>query len=281
MNLTKLALFLTVSLLLASPPSFAASRCIHLGDSQSSASPFAKALQKNFADKDYQVFTYARPSSRTSHWSDVSVANKQGPALTKAKFKFYPTRNSLAPEDEMTKINDIEPVSWAEKVFAHHKKKAPLDCIILQFGDNIDNWKSNQKLLSIVKKMKSETGKCFWVAPTWSEPEKGYSHMSDNKKISIRKEIEKSLQGYDCQLISTTGHGDKVDYSFKDKLKKLGRYTSDGLHLNQAGGKMWADAAFEQIFPALDCPQKHLEKSIKEINKLTDQLASPTSDTCQ
>lgn len=190
--------FLSLSVLQASD------RCIHLGDSQSSASPFSKALQQDLASMNYQVYTYARPSSRTSHWADAKISSIQGPKLTKGEFVFY---------------------------------------------------------------------------PTWSEPDRGHAHMNDKKKIEIRREIEKSLKSYDCQLVSTTGYGDNIDYSFKENLKSIGRYTSDGLHLNKTGGKMWADEVFAQIKPTL---QGHsaLREDLQEMENVSNSLSSPTQKSC-
>lgn len=259
---------------------FTSGRCIHLGDSQSSASPFAKTLQQNLASVDHQVYSYARPSSRTSHWADAAIANKQAPGLSKNGFKFYPTKNKIAVDETQVSLSDSESKAWAEKVFTHHQQKAPLDCIILQFGDNIDSVKSNKKLLEMVKKYKSETGKCYWVTPTWSEPERGYSHMNDQKKIQIRKEIEESLKNYDCQILSTTGHGANVDYSFKKKLQSIGKYTSDGLHLNEKGGKMWADEVFAQMKPSL-LTDRSVEEDIKSIDDISKSLNSPESTSCK
>lgn len=127
--------------------------------------------------------------------------------------------------------------------------------------------------------MKSKTGKCFWVSPTWSEPDRGYAHMNDKKKIEIRREIEKSLKSYDCQLVSTTGYGDSIDYSFKEKLKSIGRYTSDGLHLNKTGGKMWADEVFAQIKPTLQ-GSSALNEEIRGMENVSDALSPPSQKSC-
>ena len=266
--------------LISQSTALAGARCIHLGDSQSSSSPFAKTLQHNLASIDHQVYTYARPSSRTSHWADVAIANKQAPGLTKNGFKFYPTKNKIAVEESHVSLSDSENKAWAEKVFSHHQQIAPLDCIILQFGDNVDSVRSNKKLLEIVKKFKSETGKCYWVSPTWSEPNRGYSHMNDQKKIQIRREIEASLKDYDCQILSTTGSGEAVDYSFKKKLQSIGKYTSDGLHLNDRGGKMWADEVFRKMKPSLLADGK-VENDINKIDQLSNSLNPPENEECQ
>lgn len=128
--------------------SLASDRCIHLGDSQSSASPFSKALQQDLASMNYQVYTYARPSSRTSHWADAKISSSQGPKLTKGGFVFYPTKNQLASDESQVTLSDSETIPWAKKFLSIIKRKRLLIAsffnlgTILILGDQIRNyWK--------------------------------------------------------------------------------------------------------------------------------------------
>lgn len=265
--------------LICTRPLFAADMtCVHVGDSQSSRTPFSKRLQENFKNDNVNIFTYARPSSRASHWGNAKYSQKYAPQLTKGKFYFHPSKNN--DDKDQVALNDSDKTPWVQTAVNYHNKKSEVDCVIFQLGDNVDSLKGTKSLLASFESLQNKPQKCYWVTPTWSEPERGYKHMNDQKKIEIRRTIEKALEGSNCKIISTTGHGDIIDYSFKEKLKKAGRYTTDGLHLNTKGGQMWADAAYEQITKDLygkESLKQAVDLCAKTFDSVNSRMGPPQS----
>ena len=217
---------------------------LHIGDSQSSGTRFAKHMVAFLRTPrascpgakaiNNTVYSYAKVSSAARHWSAGSGSNKTW--LCGAK-TVYTNGTASANTNGAALCSGItnKSTSIFEKLIAQHKPTA----FLIQLGGNSAGF-SESYVKGKVKQMMDQlpTGSlCFWVSPSFS------SSKYLTKRKAVEKWLKDSLHAYTrikCSLLTSI-----------DEMSRQTRCTSfnssDGLHMTSCGSQIWGELISKKL----------------------------------
>lgn len=217
--------------------------CLIIGDSQIASSPslgLSFELRKAMEDRGIRPITYAISSSSAAHWSRA----EQNPL--RKNIMTGPLR--VLPENEIiTNLDANSDRSLLEQILHHHSQRLgrPPQCILFQLGDNAPR---NQEVRRLMEQWRavSPHGQCLFLSPTWGEPEhpdNQYRFKTDERAITINNEIANEIESspHDCQQLSTANDSPE-SLQLRNNLRQSAPYTRDGLHINNTGARLLAQA---------------------------------------
>lgn len=226
-------------------PSLTAAECLHIGDSQSYGSSFQKTLSSSMSVHGFKTQTFSRVGSTTENWIETPSRSVTDPFPLKG----FPDAPDRIPEGRSRK-------SWFEQVLDKSLERAPLDCVLMQLGDNdygygrkyldlidknptkAEQYKKQyidqvKKMIAMVEQRGDKVNRCAFIGPTWKDRPGSYPAVTNRVKAIINQFQEEALKGSKCQHVSGMNDG------LKKELEKIGKYTSDGLHLSKEAGEKW------------------------------------------
>ncbi len=216
---------------------------LYIGDSQSSGSPFAKLIVdalrnpatycSNPNTKGNTVFSYAKVSSASRHWSELSGSSKSW--LCRAT-KVYTngTASSNTTGSKLCAGIISQSTSVFQKLIANHKPNA----FFIQLGGNSSGF-SETYVKSRIKRMLSQMppkSLCFWVTPSYGK-----------KGLTQRRNIEKWTK-------ETLAQYTRIQCSVLTSIDEMSKQTtcnpfntSDGVHMTNCGSKLWGQHIIQKI----------------------------------
>lgn len=194
------------------------------------------------------------PGSGADHWNDSRVKNWVG------FFRDYQSPHPKEPNqgyslsdnftDELPGILRLNRASNApsyfNQVLALHKDHE-VDCVVIQLGDN-DLFKPRafndlKAMVESLKNIDHPPTFCGIVTPTFKDsPKKDqYSKITNDIKKAHTEKLKSML--IQSGLADFCPALDTLTTAVKARLQALGGITSDGLHLSDQAGRVWAQEA--------------------------------------
>lgn len=216
---------------------------LYIGDSQSSGSQFAKIMVNllrnpstdcsNPKTSNNTVFSYAKVSSASRHWSEPSGSSKSW--LCRAT-KVYTngTASSNTTGSKLCAGITSQSISIFQKLIANHKPSG----FLIQLGGNSSGF-SESYVKSRIKRMLDQmppSSLCFWVTPSYG-----------TKSLTNRRNVEKWTQ----EAIAAYS---RIQCSVLTSIQEMSKQTtcssfnsSDGVHMTTCGSRLWGQLIRQKI----------------------------------
>lgn len=217
---------------------------LYIGDSQSSGTNFAKLIVdylrnpsnhcSNTQTKNNTVFSYAKVSSASRHWSELSGSSKNW-LCGASKVYTNGTASSNTTGSKLCSGITNQSKSIFQKLVAQHQPTT----FLIQLGGNSMGF-SETYVKGRIKRMLDQMpagSTCFWVTPSFS------SSKYINQRRNVEKWTKDTLKGYTrltCHVLTSI---DEV--SRQTTCSSFN--SSDGLHMTSCGSRLWGQIIIQKL----------------------------------
>ena len=217
---------------------------LYIGDSQSSGTNFAKLIVDylrnpsnhctNTKTKNNTVFSYAKVSSASRHWSELSGSSKNW-LCGATKVYTNGTASSNTTGSKLCAGITSQSKSIFQKLVAQHQPTT----FLVQLGGNSMGF-SESYVKSRITRMLDQMpngSTCFWVTPSFSSSK----YMAQRRNVEKwTKETLKSYQRLTCHVLTSI---DEV--SRQTTCSSFN--SSDGLHMTSCGSQLWGRIIIQKL----------------------------------